>query len=126
MYPEIFPDGVAPELPDARPCACARTYLDLGRLEGRDGAGESGGNAGHDTCLVLSKEGCVCGNGDREASAIVLDSKKTNLTRQSLVKRIQNAEFLLAVTANRARKKEQIPSLDTPIFARNPVHWRGC
>ena len=102
------------------------THLDLGRLEGRDGAGESGGNAGHDTCLVLSKEGCVCGNGDREASAIVLDSKKTNLTRQSLVKRIQNAEFLLAVTANRARKKEQIPSLDTPIFARNPVHWRVC
>ena len=23
------------------------THLDLGRLEGRDGAGESGGNAGH-------------------------------------------------------------------------------
>ena len=30
-----------------RAVACASTYLDLGRLEGGDRAGEGGGNAGH-------------------------------------------------------------------------------
>ena len=47
----------------------ANTHLDLGRLEGRDGAGERGGNAGH-FCWVCfrwcSKN--VCGNGADEAS----------------------------------------------------------
>ena len=42
----------------------ANTHLDLGRLEGRDGAGEGGGNAGHFCCWFLCcKEGEVCGNG---------------------------------------------------------------
>ena len=45
------------------------THLDLGRLEGRDGAGERGGNAGQ-FCWVCfrwcSKN--VCGNGADEAS----------------------------------------------------------
>ena len=46
----------------------ARTHRDLGRLEGRDGAGEGGGNAGHfrrfDVCVNV----CSCaGNGVRDA-----------------------------------------------------------
>ena len=42
----------------------ANTHLDLGRLEGRDGAGEGGGNAGHFCCWFLCcKEGEVCRNG---------------------------------------------------------------
>ena len=44
------------------------THLDLGRLEGRDGAGESGGNAGHFcSCFFVLKEGEVCRNGARDA-----------------------------------------------------------
>ena len=46
----------------------ANTHLDLGRLEGRDGAGESGGNAGHFcSCFFVLKEGEVCRNGARDA-----------------------------------------------------------
>ena len=38
------------------------THLDLGRLEGRDGAGESGGNAGHFcSCFFVLKEGECAG-----------------------------------------------------------------
>ena len=46
----------------------AYTHLDLGRLEGRDGAGERGGNAGHFcSCFFVLKEGEVCRNGARDA-----------------------------------------------------------
>ena len=38
------------------------THLDLGRLEGRDGAGESGGNAGHFcSCFFVLKKGECAG-----------------------------------------------------------------
>ena len=39
------------------------TYLDLGRLEGGDRAGEGGGNAGHFDVLEGCVVWCVCGNG---------------------------------------------------------------
>ena len=45
------------------------THLDLGRLEGRDGAGESGGNAGHFVVgfvVCVLREACA-GSGDLEA-----------------------------------------------------------
>ena len=63
----------------------AYTHLDLGRLEGRDGAGERGGNAGH-FCWVCfrwcSKN--VCGNGADEASDapfVTADSKRDQYHR---------------------------------------------
>ena len=38
------------------------THLDLGRLEGRDGAGERGGNAGHFcSCFFVLKKGECAG-----------------------------------------------------------------
>ena len=39
------------------------TYLDLGRLEGGDRAGEGGGNAGHFGVVKGCGVWCVCGNG---------------------------------------------------------------
>ena len=39
------------------------TYLDLGRLEGGDRAGEGGGNAGHFGVVKGGGVWCVCGNG---------------------------------------------------------------
>jgi hypothetical protein len=38
------------------------TYLDLGRLEGGDGAGEGGGNAGHFGVRMCWWKGWVCRN----------------------------------------------------------------
>ena len=45
------------------------THLDLGRLEGRDGAGERGGDASHFVVgfvLCVLREACA-GSGNREA-----------------------------------------------------------
>ena len=44
----------------SRACSSRDTYLDLGRLEGGDGAGEGGGNAGHDVRWLLLVVGWVC------------------------------------------------------------------
>ena len=51
------------------------TYLDLGRLEGGDRAGEGGGNAGHCCCLVFGRRG-VCVQEWRSRRATV---KKQNI-----------------------------------------------
>ena len=74
----------------------ANTHLDLGRLEGRDGAGEGGGNAGHFCCWFLCcKEGEVCGNG---ASA----PRNARFIGQQLL-----AELVRGSSANRRAEKNR-------------------
>ena len=74
----------------------ANTHLNLGRLEGRDGAGEGGGNAGHFCCWFLCcKEGEVCRNG---ASA----PRNARFIGQQLL-----AELVRGSSANRRAEKNR-------------------
>ena len=52
------------------------TYLDLGRLEGGDRAGEGGGNAGHFGVLDGCGVWCVCWNEVRYRRAVVLHPRR--------------------------------------------------
>ena len=67
--------AVAPDFARTRARARRATYLDLGRLEGGDRAGEGGGNAGHCCCLVFGRRG-VCVQEWRSRRATV---KKQNI-----------------------------------------------
>ena len=52
------------------------TYLDLGRLEGGDRAGEGGGNAGHFGVLDGCGVWCVCWSEVRDRRAVVLHPRR--------------------------------------------------
>jgi len=75
---------VAPDFARTRARARRATYLDLGRLEGGDRAGEGGGNAGHCCCLVFGRRGvCVQEWRSRRATPGNKEAKHFCFLRQS-------------------------------------------